>query len=394
MTKKSTYEELEEKVKELEKEAADSRRTRKVLHETRRYLEDLFNYANVPIVIWDSNCRIKQLNHAFEHLAQKSVSEVLGTCIASLFPGNQRDKAMAQVLSTNANERWKDIEIPILCTDGTVRTVLWNSAVLYAKDGKTAIAVIAQGRDITERKKAEAALKDLNKKLIKESDERKRLSKRLIELLEKDRQRIARELHDHLGQTLTVLKMELEIICGKMGPADSSVKGQIESAIDRVIQSIKEIRKITHGLRPSVLDDLGLVPAVRALLDDFGHRVDIEIHFFTQGLPERFEPKKELAIYRIIQEAMINILKHAKATEVFVNLIKNNMMISLNIEDNGIGFDQKKVMTVPERRGRMGLRIMRERVTQLSGEFSIESRIGGGTHLLVEIPFNSIPRCK
>ena len=387
MTKKPAYEELEQKVKELEKEAADYRQTVEALRKTLDYLENLLNYANTPIIAWDPDCIIRRFNRAFEHLTGRKASEVLGTCIDTLFPEDQRDQAMAHIVRTNSGERWEALGIPILGADETIRTVLWNSAILYAQDGKTAVAAIAQGQDITERKEAQAALENLNRELIKESEERKRLSKRLIELLEKDRQRIARELHDHVGQTLTTLKMDLEMIRKEIRPIDSSLKEWVKNATDKVIQSIKEIKDVAQGLRPSILDNLGLVPAVRALLDEFKHLMDIEIHFFTQGLPERFEPKKDLAIYRIIQEAMTNILKHAKATEVFVNLVKNNGMISLSIEDDGIGFDQKKVTAVPGGRDRMGLMIIRERVIQLGGEFSIESRIGGGTHLLAEIPF-------
>jgi len=222
--------------------------------------------------------------------------------------------------------------------------------------------------------------------LIKESKERKRLSKRLIEMLERDRRRIAMGLHDHIGQMLTTLKMDLEMIWKKMESADSPLKDQIETAINKAGQSIKEIKGVAYGLRPSVLDNLGPIPAVRALLNDVKERGNIEIDFFTQNVPQRFEPEKELAVYRIIQEALTNVLKHAHAKRVFLNLVKKNSVLCLSVEDDGVGFEQDKVMAVPRTKSPMGLMIMRERVVQLDGEFSIESRIGGGTHLLAEIP--------
>jgi len=125
------------------------------LRETRDYLENLLNYANAPIIVWDPQFRITRFNHAFERLTGLDAAEVLGQQLDILFPVDRRDDALGHIRRALAGERWEVVEIPIAHVGGTVRTVLWNSATLYAPDGTTAVATIAQGQDITERKQAE-----------------------------------------------------------------------------------------------------------------------------------------------------------------------------------------------------------------------------------------------
>jgi PAS domain S-box-containing protein len=129
------------------------------LRETRDYLDNLINYANAPIIVWNTDFEITRFNHAFEHLTGLAAGEVIGQKLDILFPGVSRDYAMAQIRSA-IRERWEVVEIPILRKDGSVRTVLWNSATIFAPDGKTLVATIAQGQDITERKKAEESLRE------------------------------------------------------------------------------------------------------------------------------------------------------------------------------------------------------------------------------------------
>ena len=130
------------------------------LRETRDYLENLFGYANAPIVVWDAEQRITRFNHAFEELTGRTAGEVVGEHLGLLFPEDaRRAGALEHVTQASAGERWRVVEIPILRADGEVRIVLWNSATLYADDGTTPVATIAQGQDISERKQAEEALR-------------------------------------------------------------------------------------------------------------------------------------------------------------------------------------------------------------------------------------------
>jgi PAS domain S-box-containing protein len=132
----------------------------KELRETRDYLDNLFNYANAPIIVWNPELEITRFNHAFERLTGRSVDEVLGNKVDILFPDDSRDESMKHIREATSGERWEVVEIPIKHKDGAVHILLWNSATIYSPDGKTAVATIAQGQDITERKQAEEALRE------------------------------------------------------------------------------------------------------------------------------------------------------------------------------------------------------------------------------------------
>jgi PAS domain S-box-containing protein len=157
------------------------KKAEEALRETRDYLDNLFNYANAPIIVWNPNFEITRFNHAFERLTGRISSEVIGKKLDILFPGDSREESMDFIRKTAIGERWDVVEIPIVNRNGTVRVVLWNSAILYSFDGKT--VTIAQGQDITERKTAEDALQKMNEELEKRvrlrtqevSNERQRL---------------------------------------------------------------------------------------------------------------------------------------------------------------------------------------------------------------------------
>lgn len=144
---------------ELVAQVDEIRQSREQLRDTNDYLENLLNYANAPIIVWDPQFRIVRFNHAFEQLTGRSEDEVLGQSLDILFPAASATASMALINQTLTGERWETVEIAILHRDGSVRTVLWNSATLFAADNRTPIATIAQGNDITERIRVEAALK-------------------------------------------------------------------------------------------------------------------------------------------------------------------------------------------------------------------------------------------
>jgi two-component system cell cycle sensor histidine kinase/response regulator CckA len=139
---------------------ARRKRAEEALRETTEYLDDLFNYANAPIIVWDPEFRITRFNHAFEKLTGRTSREVIGKSLEILFPPLQVDASMSFIRKTQLCEPWQEVELAIATMDGTERTVLWNSSTLMAPDGKTPIATIAQGNDITARKLAESRLNE------------------------------------------------------------------------------------------------------------------------------------------------------------------------------------------------------------------------------------------
>jgi PAS domain S-box-containing protein len=151
----------------ISKDITQRKQTEERLRETKNYLENLLDYANVPIIVWDPTFKITRFNHAFERLTEFTADEVSGENLAMLFPKDSKDESLSQIRSTLKGERWESVEIPILRKDGDIRTVLWNSANIFAEDGTILIATIAQGYDITERKQAEKQLKQTLESLRK-----------------------------------------------------------------------------------------------------------------------------------------------------------------------------------------------------------------------------------
>jgi PAS domain S-box-containing protein len=162
------------------------RDTSQNLLQTRDYLDNLFNYANAPIITWDPKYRITRFNHAFERLTQRKGKEVLGEKLNILFPSKSKRKSLEHIRQASAGKNWESVEIPILRKDGITRIVLWNSATLYTPDGKKPIATIAQGQDITEIKKTEESLKKAHDELDKKVQERTRELRKTNKSLERE----------------------------------------------------------------------------------------------------------------------------------------------------------------------------------------------------------------
>ncbi|MBU0768828.1 MAG: PAS domain S-box protein, partial [Proteobacteria bacterium] len=160
MAKKPTYEELEQRVKELGQDVRELKRAEGNLWETRDYLENLFNYANAPIIVWNPESRIVRFNHAFEHLTGYKDKEVIGRKLRMLFPEASLDESLNKIQQALSGEYWESVEIPILCKNEDIRVALWNSANIYAEDGTTLLSTIAQGTEIGLRKQAEDALRE------------------------------------------------------------------------------------------------------------------------------------------------------------------------------------------------------------------------------------------
>ncbi len=210
------------------------------------------------------------------------------------------------------------------------------------------------------------------------------LSGARVQAQEEERRRIAREIHDGLGQMLTAIKFNLEVLEDSFSPQDEEYK-RIEDMKYLLDNVMKEAREISYNLLPSVLDDFGLAPALQLLCDRFSKRRDIKVNFISHGPAERLDSKIEIGLYRIAQEAFNNISKHAGAKEVNFQIVRHRDGLRLTIEDDGKGFTAPLNGLNTERKG-MGLAGMKERVVSFNGTFTIDSSPGKGTLINVEIP--------
>jgi PAS domain S-box-containing protein len=210
-----------------------------------------------------------------------------------------------------------------------------------------------------------------------------RLSNRLFLAQEEERRRIARELHDEAGQSLYALKLSLELMKEKSSPAAGDGAATLDDQIRVVSQAIENIRRITYDLRPTLLDDLGLIPAIRWYVDGFEKRTAIKVDLAVDMPEDKLDSLLEVNVYRILQEALTNVRRHAAAANVSVRLFVQNRCLRLDIQDDGHGFSAAERATAS---GGVGLIGMKERIVSLGGSLLIDSVRGRGTNLSVEIP--------
>jgi len=251
--------------------------------------------------------------------------------------------------------------------DEESRTLLTLRFPFTTASGERFVAGMAV--DITEQKRAEEVLH--------------RLPQSILEAQEQERRRLARELHDSVNQVIASAKFRIQTAENQILRGDPKWQESCGKSKEMLDLVLKQVRRLSHNLRPGELDDLGLVPAVRTALREFQDRTGITVHFSALGFEQRFEATLESTIYRIIQEALTNIEKHSSATTVEVELIDSELGLILEIADNGIGIDPGQSQRVREG---LGLVHMRERAGLVGGTFAIETQPGEGVRIRIHVP--------
>jgi len=365
-------------------------------------LEDAFWVRNAE------NGRLIFVSPAFEKIWDRPLKQLLEDPDSFLDSIHPEDRDLVQTAREKTFQGLAAaVEYRILLSDGSVRWIRARGYPVRDDNGRI-VMTVGTAREVTASKQAEIEMKRLNenlraeieqrrrieeelkthrKEILQENTRRKSLSIRLVDLLERDRREIASALHDDLGMILTSTSMELESL--KDGLDDEGpMLERIRGAQARVKEAMEYVRNVSRRLRPDVLDHLGLAAALANLVDSMKTDGGPRLHLFIKGVPKRLGADKQLTVYRIVQEALTNTLKHAKATNVFVNLVKTDSTILLTIEDDGIGFQIGPELQMFADRRSLGIVIMEERARQVKGTFQLETRIGKGTHVLVEIPLD------
>ncbi len=205
--------------------------------------------------------------------------------------------------------------------------------------------------------------------------------RRVVQAQELERRRLARELHDETGQALTSILLGLKPL--EEGLADDSARAALAELREHVVSALQDVRRLAVELRPAVLDDFGLVPALERLAESFAEQSDIRVDFHSALGETRLRSEVETALYRVVQESLTNIAKHAGARNVSVSVARRESGVAAVIEDDGAGFDPRAV-----REDAVGLLGMRERLALIDGRLEIESRPGAGTTLVAEVPLS------
>jgi len=233
--------------------------------------------------------------------------------------------------------------------------------------------------DITEKKETEEALK--------------RASQRIIEAQEVERKRLARELHDTVSQLLSSATFRLASIRDKTFDQTQRSCKELDDSRALIEKAVQEIRRLIHKLGPAVLDDLGLLPAVRSLCEEFTERTNMTLKLRERSNQVRLGTEIELAVYRIVQEALNNIEKHSRATRVSLSFLQKQNSLQVKVKDNGVGFDYVVARKKKSFSSGYGLHTMVDRAASIGGIAEILSAEGKGTEVIVRVPLNGSRRC-
>jgi two-component system sensor histidine kinase UhpB len=274
-----------------------------------------------------------------------------------------------------------EIDHRVLRPDGEERIVRERATVERDDTGRP-LRMVGTVLDITDLKRAEEELR-------RSREELRVLARGLQSVREEERERMAREIHDELGQALTGIKMDLMWIAGRLPPGQWSLTDRIHAVVRTTDAATDTVRRIASRLRPGVLDDLGLMAAIEWVVEDFARRTSIHVETTLPEIPPRVDRELATALFRILQESLTNVARHAAARRVQVRLWVENEQVFLEVRDDGRGV-QTDPATLPQRRA-LGVLGMRERAGALGGDISVTGGPGKGTTVLARVPLRSPP---
>jgi PAS domain S-box-containing protein len=276
---------------------------------------------------------------------------------------------MAEVLAGRSGSS----ELRIITRGRRVRWVRYLMHPIRDEAGGRVVRLIGAVQDITCRKRAERKLREYAARL-------QTLSHRLLEVQEQERRHLARELHDEIGQALTGLKLALEM-SARLPPEE--VRESLAEAHRQLRELTGRVRDLSFLLRPTMLDDLGLLPALWWLVERHAAKTGLRVEFEHAGLERRLPPGVETAAYRIAQEALTNVVRHARTREARLRVWLDGGLLRVQVEDRGAGFDYEEALAACASNGLSG---MHERAGLLGGRLTVETSPGAGTRLTAELP--------
>jgi two-component system sensor histidine kinase UhpB len=231
-----------------------------------------------------------------------------------------------------------------------------------------------------------SAIQSMRARLEGHARQLRALTERAITAQEDERKRLARNIHDETGQALSSLIISLDRLENGLPQLEEGLRPRLAAARTLATRTLEDLRKLVHGLRPTMLDDLGLVPAIRWYARTNLEEAGIEVRFQSFPDTDRLPPQIETAIFRIAQEAINNVVRHAAAQRVGLDLSRGHDDVILRLEDDGRGFDVDRMSEQAVAQGRLGLLGMRERVELFGGQLMVDSAPGRGTRLVVRVP--------
>ena len=327
-------------------------------------MTEIFERITDAFIALDKDFRYIYVNKKTGELIHQDPASLIGKCVWDVFPDVVDSDTYKFFQEAMKEQRY------ICNTDYYAPLDLWQENHIYPSPKGLSIFI----RDVTHRKKAE-------EEILQTTGQLRRLSAYLQTIREDEKTNIAREVHDHLGQTLTALKMDISWLKKKLEKSEPAVIKKLDDSSILLGETINSVRRIVTGLHPGILDTLGIIAALEWLSKDFEERYGIKIFFQEPKEDIKISPEISIGLFRIYQESLTNIARHAGATEVITSIKKTERNLQMIVSDNGSGFDIQKASIKKS----LGLISMRERALMMNGSCEIISQPGKGTSIIVKI---------
>ena len=334
------------------------------------YTRSLIESNLDPLIAINTDGKITDVNVATEQITGLERVKLIGSDFVDYFADPEKVRREFRIILSRGLV--KNFPLTIRHSSGRTTDVLFNATLFKNLAGEVQ-GVFADARDITDRKKIDEELRK-SKELLE------KLNQHLHDVRENERAFISREIHDELGQSMTALKLDLKMMHKYVGTNPEAIM-KLDSIIELVSDTIKDVQRISSDLRPGILDDLGLISSIEWYCEEFEKRTGIKCNLKLDN-SDYSDSQIKLTFFRILQETLTNVIRHANASSVNIKLHKSLKGATLTIQDNGIGIPEEKI----ESHKSLGLISIRERVRQLNGKLDILSKKGDGTKLTVFIP--------
>jgi PAS domain S-box-containing protein len=364
-------------LRETDKALARLQRANETLRDSEERLRLVFEAAVDGIVELDEKDAIVRANEAFAQMLEMPQGGVEGQPWTSLAATIEADETFASLPSTGQGT---------LMREGNAIYLEARTSLIPGNPPRRLLLV----RDVTAQRVADQTIRSLFKFLQDRDEDRTRIMRRINAAIESERNRIARDLHDGPVQGLSAASLSLEavLLMLRAGELDEGVE-ILTKVRKELAEEADNLRRLMSGLRPPLLEERGLVPALRETLDKFGRDNGIQTEFFAQNVTDVPQDLETLA-YRVVQEALSNASKHARASRIKVVVEALAGQLRIEVVDDGVGFDSAKAREYLQM-GRVGLASMRERVELANGTFMVHSNLGRGTTVLATLPLESVP---
>lgn len=350
-----------------------------VLSFSEKKYRSLIETVEDSILVIDIYLKVLFANSQFLNQWELDLSDITGIPFNNIINKSIITKKIKTVLELEKSERF-DFNIEL------AGKKYWFNTIITPQldENNEIVSALCVFRDFTKRKLMEDQLKDLISTLKDQQKSLSRLSKELIRVQEDERKRISRDLHDVIGQRLTAVSMNLEAV--KSGLFTEKELGKkIEDSLNLVQNTIKDLQEFSFSLRPMILDDLGLIPAMQIYAKNYSTRTEIKVDIKGEKFLEGIDSDIKIVLYRVFQEGLTNVDKHAKAKNIYISFTTESNGIKMFIIDDGIGMNKTR-----KKKGKsegLGLLSIEERLNIIGGSIDINSDYKKGTKLIITTPY-------